>query len=90
MFSEIRSGLLICAIDYRFRDPFVNKMEYAPSDKDTRNKVCQKANFLFRPHLIWVQFLSVRFQSIRYRSPELTDTYLRLLEITLDEYDSMR
>ncbi|CAG8615185.1 6660_t:CDS:10, partial [Paraglomus brasilianum] len=56
-------GLFSSALE--FRDPFVNKMEYAPSDKDTRNK------------------------SIRYRSPELTDTYLRLLEITLDEYDSM-
>ncbi|CAG8502818.1 1116_t:CDS:10, partial [Ambispora leptoticha] len=82
-----RKGLFSSALDVK--DPFVNKMLYAPSDKKTRDKTYQMSNYLFGPHIIWIQFLSSRFQAVRYRSPEIVTLYLRLFQITLDACDSM-
>ncbi|GES90544.1 phosphatidylinositol 4-kinase [Rhizophagus clarus] len=66
------------------KDPFVNRMLYAPSDKATRDKVYKSAKSLFGPHLIWLQFISGRFQAFRYRCKQLVDLYLRFFQITLD------
>ncbi|KAG9304177.1 hypothetical protein G9A89_019739 [Geosiphon pyriformis] len=80
-------GLFSKALD--IKDPFVNKMQYMPSDKNSRDRIYQLANYLFSPHTIWVQFLSNRFQVFRYQSPDLVTIYLRLFQITLDAFDSM-
>ncbi|CAG8562625.1 3182_t:CDS:10, partial [Scutellospora calospora] len=72
------------------KDPFVNKMQYAPSDKATRDKIYNLAKDLFEPHLVWIQFLSGRFQAFRYRSNELVYLYVRLFQITLDHCDHYR
>ncbi|CAG8516675.1 5515_t:CDS:10 [Ambispora gerdemannii] len=82
-----RMGLFSGALDVKA--PFVNKMLYAPSDKESRDKTYQLANYLFGSHITWIQFLSSRFQAVRYRSPEIVNLYLRLFQITLDYCDSM-
>ncbi|CAG8523919.1 21705_t:CDS:10, partial [Racocetra persica] len=56
-----RKGLFSSVLN--IKDPFVNKMQYAPSDKATRDKNYKLAKDLFEPHLVWIQFLSEgRFQ----------------------------
>lgn len=65
-------------------------MLYAPSDKATRDKVYKSAKSLFGPHLIWLQFISGRFQAFRYRCTQLVDLYLRFFQITLDASDLIR
>ncbi|CAG8512007.1 16686_t:CDS:10 [Gigaspora margarita] len=72
------------------RDPFVNKMLYAPSDKAIRDKNYKLAKDLFEPHLVWIQFLSGRFQAFRYRSNELVYLYVRLFQMTFDNCDHLR
>ncbi|CAG8611324.1 9214_t:CDS:10 [Cetraspora pellucida] len=80
-----RKGLFSSALN--IKDPFVNKMQYAPSDKATRDKNYKLAKDLFEPHLVWIQFLSGRFQAFRYRSNELVYLYVRLFQMTLDNCD---
>ncbi|CAG8689893.1 17249_t:CDS:10, partial [Rhizophagus irregularis] len=80
-----RKGLFSSILNVK--DPFVNKMLYAPSDKATRDKVYKSAKSLFGPHLIWLQFISGRFQAFRYRCTQLVDLYLRFFQITLDASD---
>ncbi|CAI2164532.1 12975_t:CDS:10 [Funneliformis geosporum] len=77
-----RKGLFSTALN--IKDPFVNKMQYAPSDKATRDKNYKLAKFLFGPHLIWLQFISGRYQAFRYRCSQLVQLYLRFFQITLD------
>ncbi|CAG8451375.1 73_t:CDS:10 [Funneliformis mosseae] len=77
-----RKGLFSTALNVK--DPFVNKMQYAPSDKATRDKNYKLAKFLFGPHLIWLQFISGRYQAFRYRCTQLVQLYFRLFQVTLD------
>nr|CAG8453226.1 5703_t:CDS:10 [Entrophospora candida] len=66
------------------KGPFVNKMQYAPSDKATQEKTNKIARNLFSPHLIWINFLADRFQAFHYRSTELVQLYIRLFLKTLN------
>ncbi|CAG8472314.1 2360_t:CDS:10 [Dentiscutata erythropus] len=75
-------GLFSSALN--MKDPFVNKMQYAPTDKATRDKNYKLAKDIFEPHLVWIQFLSGRFQAFRYRSNELVYLYVRLFQMTFD------
>ncbi|KAF9427764.1 phosphatidylinositol-4- kinase, partial [Podila epigama] len=65
-------------------DPFRVRMEYAPSDKKARQKAYKVATYLFAPHLIWIEFLSSRFQATRYGSRDMVDMFTRLLLLTFD------
>ncbi|CAG8444257.1 12972_t:CDS:10 [Acaulospora morrowiae] len=67
------------------KDPFVNKMQYAPSDKATRDRNYKHARHSFHPHLIWLEWLSGRFHAFGYRCAELVNLYVRLFQTTLDE-----
>ncbi|CAG8438698.1 9725_t:CDS:10 [Diversispora eburnea] len=71
------------------KEPFESKMQYAPSDKATRNQNMRLANLLFGPHLIWIQWLSGRFQAFRYRCAELVHLYVRFFQLTLDECENV-
>ncbi|CAJ0750443.1 19652_t:CDS:2, partial [Entrophospora sp. SA101] len=68
----------------KYLGPFVNKMQYAPSDKATQEKTNKIARNLFSPHLIWINFLADRFQAFHYRSTELVQLYIRLFLKTLN------
>ncbi|KAF9207720.1 phosphatidylinositol-4- kinase [Haplosporangium sp. Z 27] len=63
-------------------DPFRVRMEYAPTDKKARQKSYKIASYLFTPHVIWIEFLSSRFQATRYRNRDIIDTFTRLLQLT--------
>ncbi|KAF9585748.1 phosphatidylinositol-4- kinase [Lunasporangiospora selenospora] len=65
-------------------DPFRVKMEYAPSDKKARQKSYKIASYLFAPHVIWIEFLSSRFQATRYGSRDMVDIFTRLIQLTFD------
>ncbi|KAI1320618.1 phosphatidylinositol-4- kinase [Mortierella claussenii] len=65
-------------------DPFRVRMEYAPSDKKARQKSYKIASYLFAPHVIWIEFLSSRFQATRYGSGDMVDMFTRLLQLTFD------
>ena len=72
------------------KDPFMNKMQYVPSDKALRDKNYKLAKSLFGPHLIWLQFISGRFQAFRYRCTQLVHLYIRFFQITLDASNFIR
>ncbi|ORZ23678.1 hypothetical protein BCR41DRAFT_302120 [Lobosporangium transversale] len=63
-------------------DPFRVRMEYAPTDKKARQKSYKVASYLFTPHVIWIEFLSSRFQATRYNNRDIIDTFTRLLQLT--------
>ncbi|KAG0256287.1 phosphatidylinositol-4- kinase [Actinomortierella ambigua] len=65
-------------------DPFRVRMEYAPSDKKARQKAYKIASYLFAPHLIWIEFLSSRFQATRYGNKDIVDIMTRLILLTFD------
>ncbi|KAF9354404.1 phosphatidylinositol-4- kinase, partial [Mortierella sp. AD094] len=61
-----QKGLFSSLLDSE--DPFRVRMEYAPTDKKARQKSYKIASYLFAPHVIWIEFLSSRFQATRYRN----------------------
>ncbi|KAF9414220.1 phosphatidylinositol-4- kinase, partial [Podila epigama] len=65
-------------------DPFRCRMEYAPSDKKARQRSYKIASYLFSPHVIWIEFLSSRFQATRYGNSDMVDMFTRLLQLTFD------
>ncbi|KAI1302141.1 phosphatidylinositol-4- kinase [Mortierella claussenii] len=76
-----QKGLFSSLLDSE--DPFRVRMEYAPTDKKARQKSYKIASYLFAPHVIWIEFLSSRFQATRYRNQDMVDTFTRLLQLTL-------
>ncbi|KAG0335098.1 phosphatidylinositol-4- kinase [Podila horticola] len=66
-------------------DPFRARMEYAPSDKKARQRSYKIASYLFSPHVIWIEFLSSRFQATRYGNRDMVDMFTRLLQLTFDD-----
>ncbi|KAG0329284.1 phosphatidylinositol-4- kinase, partial [Podila horticola] len=80
--SRHRKGLFSPLLDSE--DPFRVRMEYAPSDKKARQKAYKVATYLFAPHVIWIEFLSSRFQATRYGNRDMVDIITRLLHLTFD------
>ncbi|KAF9436833.1 phosphatidylinositol-4- kinase [Entomortierella beljakovae] len=70
-------------------DPFRARMEYAPTDKKARQKSYKIASYLFAPHVIWIEFLSSRFQATRYGNRDIVDIFTRLLQLTFDSNSNM-
>ncbi|KAF9550420.1 phosphatidylinositol-4- kinase [Mortierella hygrophila] len=70
-------------------DPFRVRMEYAPTDKKARQRSYKIASYLFSPHLIWIEFLSSRFQATRYRNRDMIDTFTRLVQLTFAKEHKM-
>ncbi|KAG0095832.1 phosphatidylinositol-4- kinase [Podila epicladia] len=66
-------------------DPFRVRMEYAPSDKKARQRSYKIASYLFSPHVIWIEFLSSRFQATRYGNRDMVDMFTRLLQLTFGD-----
>jgi len=80
--SRHQKGLFSPLLDSE--DPFRVRMEYAPSDKKARQKSYKIASYLFAPHVIWIEFLSSRFQATRYGNRDMVDLFTRLLQLTFD------
>ncbi|KAF9381697.1 phosphatidylinositol-4- kinase [Podila verticillata] len=80
--SRHQKGLFSSLLDSE--DPFRVRMEYAPSDKKARQKAYKVATYLFAPHVIWIEFLSSRFQATRYGNRDLVAIMTRLLHLTFD------
>ncbi|KAG0005415.1 phosphatidylinositol-4- kinase [Entomortierella chlamydospora] len=80
--SRNQKGLFSPLLDPE--DPFRARMEYAPSDKKARQKGYKFASYLFAPHVIWIEFLSSRFQATRYDNRDMVDIFTRLLQLTFD------
>ncbi|KAG0035842.1 phosphatidylinositol-4- kinase [Podila clonocystis] len=80
--SRHQKGLFSPLLDSE--DPFRVRMEYAPSDKKARQKAYKVATYLFAPHVIWIEFLSSRFQATRYGNRDMVDIITRLLHLTFD------
>ncbi|KAG0310681.1 phosphatidylinositol-4- kinase [Dissophora globulifera] len=80
--SRNQKGLFSPLLDSE--DPFRVRMEYAPSDKKARQKSYKIATYLFAPHVIWIEFLSSRFQATRYGNRDMVDMFTRLLQLTFD------
>ncbi|KAF9148200.1 phosphatidylinositol-4- kinase [Linnemannia schmuckeri] len=80
--SRHQKGLFSPLLDSE--DPFRARMEYAPSDKKARQKSYKIASYLFAPHVIWIEFLSSRFQATRYGNRDMVDIFTRLLQLTFD------
>ncbi|KAF9328773.1 phosphatidylinositol-4- kinase [Podila minutissima] len=80
--SRHQKGLFSPLLDSE--DPFRVRMEYAPSDKKARQKAYKVATYLFAPHVIWIEFLSSRFQATRYGNRDMVDIFTRLLHLTFD------
>ncbi|KAF9177874.1 phosphatidylinositol-4- kinase [Haplosporangium sp. Z 767] len=80
--SRHQKGLFSSLLDSE--DPFRVRMEYAPSDKKARQKSYKIASYLFAPHVIWIEFLSSRFEATRYGSRDMVDMFTRLLQLTFD------
>ncbi|KAG0309234.1 phosphatidylinositol-4- kinase [Dissophora globulifera] len=78
-----KKGLFSSLLD--IEDPFRVKMEYTPTDKKARQRSYKIASYLFSPHVIWIEFLSSRFQATRYRNKDMVDTFTRLLQLTFSE-----
>ena len=70
-------------------DPFRVRMEYAPTDKKARQRTYKIASYLFSPHVIWVEFLSSRFQATRYSNRDMVESFTRLLLLTFDKQLNM-
>ncbi|ORZ04544.1 hypothetical protein BCR41DRAFT_313029 [Lobosporangium transversale] len=77
-----QKGLFSSLLDSE--DPFRVRMEYAPSDKKARQKCYKIASYLFAPHVIWIEFLSSRFQATRYGNRDMVDIFTRLIQLTFD------
>ncbi|KAF9168827.1 phosphatidylinositol-4- kinase [Mortierella sp. AD011] len=82
-----RKGLFSSLLDSE--DPFRVRMEYAPTDKKARQKSYKIASYLFAPHVIWIEFLSSRFQATRYRNRDIIDIVTRLLQLTFGSEHKM-
>ncbi|KAG9323613.1 hypothetical protein KVV02_006902 [Mortierella alpina] len=80
--SRHQKGLFSPLLDSE--DPFRVRMEYAPSDKKARQRSYKIASYLFAPHVIWIEFLSSRFQATRYGNRDMVDIFTRLLQLTFD------
>ncbi|KAF9116746.1 phosphatidylinositol-4- kinase [Mortierella sp. AM989] len=80
--SRSQKGLFSSLLDPE--DPFRARMEYAPSDKKARQKSYKIASYLFAPHVIWIEFLSSRFQATRYGNRDIVDIFTRLIQLTFD------
>ncbi|KAL1922497.1 uncharacterized protein VTP21DRAFT_10036 [Calcarisporiella thermophila] len=82
-----RKGLFSDALNGK--DPFEKQMSYSPSDLEAIKQNIELANFLFGPHLTWMEFLASRFQSFRYRNRHMVDLVLRVLQMTFDASGDM-
>ncbi|KAF9906504.1 phosphatidylinositol-4- kinase [Linnemannia zychae] len=82
-----QKGLFSSLLDSE--DPFRVRMEYAPTDKKARQRSYKVASYLFSPHLIWIEFLSSRFQATRYRNRDMIDTFTRLIQLTFAKEHKM-
>lgn len=69
--------------------PMMRFMEYSPSDKAQLRKNQKQALFLLNPHTALIQFLSSRFQALRYRSSEMVHLFLRLVQLSFESVDRM-
>ncbi|KAF9919852.1 phosphatidylinositol-4- kinase [Linnemannia zychae] len=82
-----QKGLFSSLLDSE--DPFRVRMEYAPTDKKARQRSYKIASYLFSPHLIWIEFLSSRFQATRYRNRDMISTFIRLIQLTFAKEHKM-
>lgn len=72
-----------------YRDPFENRIEFAPSDKKVLDLELAKARKLLRPHLLLIQVLSSQFQAIKYRQPGIMTSLIRVLMRSLAAHKKM-
>ncbi|CAN8098770.1 unnamed protein product [Discula destructiva] len=66
-------------------DPFYVKEEFAPSDRDALVKRRQLVHNLLSPHTRLLQFLSSHYNATRLGSPDTQTSFVRLLDVTLEE-----
>ncbi|ORX92254.1 hypothetical protein K493DRAFT_377181 [Basidiobolus meristosporus CBS 931.73] len=87
--SVIRSRRGIFTQHLDVKNPFLTKMQYTPSDKDFRARSISQAFKIIKPHVIWVEFLTSRFEAIKYRNQALLSLFVRLLFDTFANRDKL-
>ncbi|KAK9727777.1 phosphatidylinositol-4- kinase [Basidiobolus ranarum] len=87
--SVIRSRKGIFSQQLELKNPFLTKMQYTPSDKDFRARSINQSTKIIKPHVIWVEFLTSRFEAIKYRNQALLSLFVRLLFYTFDSRDKL-
>ncbi|KAI8869090.1 hypothetical protein GQ42DRAFT_163680 [Ramicandelaber brevisporus] len=65
------------------RNVFEAKMQYAPSDKGSRQRAFAIISQEIKPHETLVQFLLNRFDVTRFQSPDVVLTMTRLMQVTI-------
>ncbi|ORY06106.1 hypothetical protein K493DRAFT_252236 [Basidiobolus meristosporus CBS 931.73] len=87
--SVIRSRRGIFTQHLDVKNPFLTKMQYTPSDKDFRSRSISQAFKIIKPHVIWVEFLTSRFEAIKFRNQALLSLFVRLLFDTFANRDKL-
>ena len=63
---------------YSYTDPFLNEVQYSPTDKATIDRAARAVTRLLTPHTLILQLLFSRLQAARYRRPGLMLLFQRL------------
>ena len=69
---------------YSYPDPFFQKQEFTPSDKNYMFTQQNRAQNLVSPHFRILQFFSSRFRASRLDNNQIQRVYYRLIRTTLD------
>ncbi|KAJ2080126.1 phosphatidylinositol-4- kinase [Coemansia sp. RSA 988] len=72
------------------RSPFDAKMSYTPSDKSARARAYAVISHTLAPHLLLIEFLAQRFDSVKhlpYSNFGVISAILRILQVTFDNAD---
>lgn len=87
--GTIKAGKGLFSTSMNYHDPFVQPIEYAPSDKHVMDVELARARRLLRPHLLLVQILSSQFQAVKYRAPGIMVSLARLMLRSLGAFKKM-
>ncbi|KAI9739596.1 MAG: phosphatidylinositol-4- kinase [Cirrosporium novae-zelandiae] len=82
--STIRRKIGIFSTKFRILDPFYEKEEFAPSDREALIRRQQAAHNLITPHFRILQFLSSHFSATRLCSRYTQKMFVGLIRITLE------
>ncbi|KAL1412783.1 Phosphatidylinositol 4-kinase stt4 [Vanrija albida] len=87
--TTVKLGKGMFSTRMNYHDPFVQPLEYAPSDKKVMDAELAKARRLLKPHLLLIQILSSQFQAVKYRAPGIMVSIARLMLRSLDSFRHM-
>ena len=71
-------------------DPFINPVEYSPTQKEYIERALHSARRLLIPHTMLLQALASRLQAVRYHIPSLMRLIIRLVLRSAQAYKSTR